>query len=528
MSGDPVQHHILSVLVQNRPGVLARVASLFARRGFNIFSLAVAPSEHEGMSRITIVVDVESATLEQVTKQLFKLIEVVKISELDPRQSVERELLLVTVRVSPDQRSQVLELATIFDAKVLVRRLRGADAQPRGPTGQARRLRGAARRLRHRRAATHRPSCPAQARPSAHRPAESRSPDQGKGWLIAEMTANVYYSDDADPALIRSKTVAIIGYGSQGHGHALNLKDSGVKVLIGLRDGSSSKAKAEAQGLEVVSIAEAAERADVVMILAPDTEQKAIFDDYVAAHMTPGKALAFAHGFNVRFGRIVPPEGVDVIMVAPKGPGHLVRRTYTEGGGVPALIAVEQDATGQAKDLALSYADAIGATLAGVIETTFPEETETDLFGEQVVLCGGLTALVQAGFETLVNAGYAPEMAYFECLHEVKLIVDLMYEEGIAGMRYSISTTAEYGDLTRGPRIVTDETKAEMRRILDEIQSGAFAAEWIAESEAGGPNFQRLRDAGKAHPIEEVGTRLRSMMPWISAGRTKVAEASGG
>ena len=312
------------------------------------------------------------------------------------------------------------------------------------------------------------------------------------------MTANVYYSDDADPALIRGKTVAIIGYGSQGHGHALNLKDSGVKVLIGLREGSTSRAKAEAQGLEVVSIGEAAERADVVMILAPDTEQKAIFDEHVAPHMTPGKALAFAHGFNVRFGRIAPPDGVDVIMVAPKGPGHLVRRTYTEGGGVPALIAVEQDATGQAKALALSYADAIGATLAGVIETTFPEETETDLFGEQVVLCGGLTALVQAGFETLVDAGYAPEMAYFECLHEVKLIVDLMYEEGIAGMRYSISTTAEYGDLTRGPRIVTDETKAEMRKILDEIQSGQFADEWIAESEAGGPNFNRLRDAGQA------------------------------
>ena len=342
------------------------------------------------------------------------------------------------------------------------------------------------------------------------------------------MTANIFYSDDADPALIRGKTVAIIGYGSQGHGHALNLKDSGVKVVIGLRDGSASKAKAEAQGLEVVSIAEAADRADVVMILAPDTEQKAIFDEYVAPHMTPGKALAFAHGFNVRFGRITPPEGVDVIMVAPKGPGHLVRRTYTEGGGVPALIAVEQDATGQAKALALSYADAIGATLAGVIETTFPEETETDLFGEQVVLCGGLTALVQAGFETLVDAGYAPEMAYFECLHEVKLIVDLMYEEGIAGMRYSISTTAEYGDLTRGPRIVTDETKAEMRTILDEIQSGQFASEWVAESEAGGPNFQRLRDAGKTHPIEEVGARLRSMMPWISAGRTSVADASGG
>ena len=342
------------------------------------------------------------------------------------------------------------------------------------------------------------------------------------------MTANVYYSEDADPALIRDRTVAIVGYGSQGHGHALNLKDSGVKVIVGLRDGSASKAKAEAQGLEVVSIGEAAGRADVVMILAPDTEQKAIFDEFVAPHMTPGKALAFAHGFNVRFGRIAPPDGVDVIMVAPKGPGHLVRRTYTEGGGVPALIAVEQDATGHAKELALSYADAIGATLAGVIETTFPEETETDLFGEQVVLCGGLTALVQAGFETLVDAGYAPEMAYFECLHEVKLIVDLMYEEGIAGMRYSISTTAEYGDLTRGPRIVTDATKAEMRKILEEIQSGAFADEWIAESEAGGPNFQRLRETGAAHPIEDVGGRLRSMMPWISAGRTAVAEASGG
>jgi ketol-acid reductoisomerase len=342
------------------------------------------------------------------------------------------------------------------------------------------------------------------------------------------MTANVYYSNDADPALIRGKTVAIIGYGSQGHGHALNLKDSGVKVVVGLREGSSSRGKAEAQGLEVLSIGDAAARADVVMILAPDTEQKAIFDEHIAQHMTPGKALAFAHGFNVRFGRIAAPDGVDVIMVAPKGPGHLVRRTYTEGGGVPALIAVEQDATGQAKALALSYADAIGATLAGVIETTFPEETETDLFGEQVVLCGGLTALVQAGFETLVDAGYAPEMAYFECLHEVKLIVDLMYEEGIAGMRYSISDTAEYGDLTRGSRIVTDDTRREMGRILDEIQSGRFAAEWVAESEAGRPNFNRLREAGKQHPIEDVGARLRSMMPWISAGRTKVAEASGG
>src|SRR6188472_303814 len=342
------------------------------------------------------------------------------------------------------------------------------------------------------------------------------------------MTANVYYSDDADPSLLQGKTVAIIGYGSQGHGHALNLKDSGVDVIVGLREGSSSIAKAEAQGLTVLSIADAAKAADVVMILAPDTEQKSIYDEHIAPNLEPGNALAFAHGFNVRFGRIVAPEGVDVIMIAPKGPGHLVRRTYTEGGGVPALIAVEQDATGQAKAVALSYADAIGGTRAGVIETTFPEETETDLFGEQVVLCGGLTALVQAGFETLTNAGYAPEMAYFECLHEVKLIVDLMYEEGIAGMRYSISDTAEFGDLTRGPRIVNASTKDEMRRILDEIQSGKFAEEWINESESGRPNYKRLQEEGKNHPIEVVGAQLRAMMPWISAGKQKVADASGG
>jgi ketol-acid reductoisomerase len=264
------------------------------------------------------------------------------------------------------------------------------------------------------------------------------------------------------------------------------------------------------------------------MILAPDTEQKRIFDEHIAGGLEAGNAIAFAHGFNVRFGRIAAPEGVDCIMIAPKGPGHLVRRTYTEGGGVPALIAVDQDSTGDAKAIALSYAEAIGGARAGVIETTFPEETETDLFGEQVVLCGGLTRLVQAGFETLVEAGYAPEMAYFECLHEVKLIVDLMYEEGIAGMRYSISDTAEYGDLTRGPRIITDDTKAEMRRVLDEIQSGQFADEWVAESESGRSNYHRLQDEGKQHPIEVVGAELRSMMPWISAGKQSVKDASGG
>jgi ketol-acid reductoisomerase len=340
--------------------------------------------------------------------------------------------------------------------------------------------------------------------------------------------ANIYYEKDADRSAIAGRKVAIIGYGSQGHAHALNLKESGVDVRIGLREGSGSKAKAEAAGLSVRTVAEAAAEADVIMILAPDTEQKALYEESIAPGLEDGDALFFAHGFNIRFGRIQPPAGVDVCMVAPKGPGHLVRRTYEEGGGTPCLIAVEQDATGGAKALALAYADAIGGTKAGVIETTFTEETETDLFGEQVVLCGGTTSLVQAGFETLVNAGYQPEVAYFECLHELKLIVDLMYEQGIAGMRYSISDTAEYGDLTRGPRIIDDRVKAEMKVVLDEIRNGTFADEWVAESEAGRPNFAALEKAGHEHPIEQVGEKLRAMMPWISAGRTRVQDASGG
>ena len=342
------------------------------------------------------------------------------------------------------------------------------------------------------------------------------------------MPATVYYEADADRSIILGRKVAVIGYGSQGHAHALNLKDSGVDVRVGLREGSSSVAKAEAAGLRVLSIADAAREADVVMILLPDTEQKRIYEADIAPNLQPGDAVAFAHGFNIRFDRIVPAEGLDVFMVAPKGPGHLVRRTYDEGGGVPCLIAVDQDSSGKARELALSYADAIGGTRAGVLETSFAEETETDLFGEQVVLCGGLTSLVQAGFETLVEAGYQPEMAYFECLHEVKLIVDLMYEEGIAGMRYSISDTAEYGDVTRGPRIITPSTRDEMRKILGEITSGAFAEEWVAESDSGRDRFNALREQGKAHPIEQVGGELRAMMPWISAGKQKVADASGG
>jgi ketol-acid reductoisomerase len=342
------------------------------------------------------------------------------------------------------------------------------------------------------------------------------------------MAATIYYDKDANLDLLKRRKVAVIGYGSQGHAHALNLRDSGVDVRVGLRDASSSRAKAEGEGLRVVSIAEAADEADVVMVLAPDTDQPAIFEESIAPHLRDGDAVLFAHGFAVRFGFITAPSGVDVAMVAPKGPGHLVRRTYVGGGGVPALIAVEQDASGSARDLALSYADAIGATRAGVLATTFAEETETDLFGEQVVLCGGLTALIQAGFETLVDAGYEPESAYFECLHEVKLIVDLLYEHGISGMRYSISTTAEYGDLTRGPRIVNESVRAEMRQILEEIRSGKFAEEWMAEYRAGLPNFKRLEAAGQSHPIEKVGAELRAMMPFINAGSTRPQDVSGG
>ncbi|MBV5309513.1 ketol-acid reductoisomerase [Chromatium okenii] len=326
---------------------------------------------------------------------------------------------------------------------------------------------------------------------------------------------NVYYDKDADLSLIKSKQVAIIGYGSQGHAHANNLKDSGVAVTVGLRTGSASAAKAAAAGLTVKSIEDAVAGADVVMILAPDEHQAALYREQVAPHIKQGAALAFAHGFNVHFGQITPREDLDVIMIAPKGPGHLVRSTYTQGGGVPSLIAVHQDASGKAREIAMSYASANGGGRAGIIETNFREECETDLFGEQAVLCGGLTSLIQAGFETLVEAGYAPEMAYFECLHEVKLIVDLIYEGGIANMRYSISNTAEYGDLTRGPRVVNAETKAEMKRILTEIQNGQFAKEFILENQAGAASMKAMRRLGAEHQIEVVGERLREMMPWI-------------
>lgn len=329
----------------------------------------------------------------------------------------------------------------------------------------------------------------------------------------------IFYDRDADLQHIKNRQVAVIGYGSQGHAHAQNLKDSGVRVVVGLRAGSTSWKKAEGAGLAVQEVAQAVAGADVVMILVPDEHQARLYRHEVAPHMKKGASLAFAHGFNIHFGQIEPPQDVDVFLAAPKGPGHLVRAEYTRGGGVPALVAIHQNATGKAFDIALAYASAIGGGRAGIIETSFREETETDLFGEQAVLCGGITALIQAGFETLVEAGYAPEMAYFECLHETKLIVDLIYEGGIANMRYSISNTAEYGDLTRGPRIVDARTKEEMKRILTEIQTGVFAREWILENQAGRPQFQALRRLGAAHPIEELGAKLRAMMPWIQKGK---------
>jgi ketol-acid reductoisomerase len=327
----------------------------------------------------------------------------------------------------------------------------------------------------------------------------------------------IFYDADANPDALKGRTIAILGYGSQGHAHALNLRDSGYDVVVGLRPGSSSRADAEAEGLEVLDVADAASRGDVVMVLLPDERQHEVWEADIRDGIAEGKLLMFAHGFSIHFGEVEAPPGVDIGMVAPKGPGHLVRRQFADGRGVPCLMAVHQDATGGARELVLAYASGIGGGRAGVIETTFKDECETDLFGEQSVLCGGATELVRAGFETLVEAGYDPRLAYFECLHELKLIVDLMYENGIQGMRHSISNTAEYGDMTRGTRVIGEPTREAMRKILADIQSGEFAREWIAENRAGGENFQRMRDEAAGAEIEKVGGELRSMMPWIES-----------
>jgi ketol-acid reductoisomerase len=340
------------------------------------------------------------------------------------------------------------------------------------------------------------------------------------------MPAKVYTDQDADLGVFKNKTLAVLGYGSQGHAHALNLRDSGCKVLIGLYPGSKSRAVAEQHGFEVVDSGEAVRRADVIMVGLPDMKQADAYLKDIEPNLAPGKALLFSHGLSIHFGLIKPPKNIDIIMVAPKGPGHMVRRLYVEGKGMPALIAVGQDKSKQARKLALAWAKGIGSTRAGVLQTTFKEETETDLFGEQAVLCGGASALVQAGFETLVEAGYQPEMAYFECLHELKLICDLMYESGIAGMRFSISETAKYGDITRGPRVVNKQTKTVMKKILKEIQSGKFTAEWVREYKGGLKNYKKLLAAGEKHPIEKTGQRLRGMMPWMSKKNIKGVQAA--
>ncbi|WGT46222.1 ketol-acid reductoisomerase [Tessaracoccus lacteus] len=340
--------------------------------------------------------------------------------------------------------------------------------------------------------------------------------------------AEMFYDNDADLSIIQGRSVAVIGYGSQGHAHALSLRDSGVDVRVGLRPGSKSVAKAEAEGLRVLPVAEAVEEADLIMILAPDQVQRTLYKEEIEPHLAPGDALFFAHGFNIRFGYITPPEGVDVCMVAPKGPGHLVRREYENGRGVPAIVAVEVDATGNAWPLVLSYAKAIGALRAGGIKSTFTEETETDLFGEQAVLCGGVSALIQSGFETLTEAGYQPEVAYFECLHELKLIVDLMYEGGIAKQRWSISDTAEFGDYVSGPRVIDAQVKAHMKDVLTDIQTGAFATRFIEDQDAGAPEFKRLRAEGEAHPIEATGRELRKLMSWVETRDADYTEGSVG
>jgi ketol-acid reductoisomerase len=340
------------------------------------------------------------------------------------------------------------------------------------------------------------------------------------------MPAKVYTDPDADLGVFRNKTLAVIGYGSQGHAHALNLRDSGLKVIIGLYPGSKSRKVAKQHGFKVVTTAEAVRLADVIMVALPDMKQADVYKQDILPNLKPGKSLLFSHGLSVHFGLIRPPKGVDIIMVAPKGPGHLVRRLYVEGKGMPALIAVGQNASGKAKQNALAWAKGIGSTRAGVLQTTFKEETETDLFGEQAVLCGGASALVQAGFETLVEAGYQPEMAYFECLHELKLICDLMYESGIAGMRFSISETAKYGDITRGPRVINKGVKKEMKKILQEIQTGKFTRQWVREYKGGLKHYNKLLKAGERHPIEKTGLRLRSLMPWMTKKNIKGVQAS--
>ncbi len=469
----------MSVLVENKPGALMRISSMFARRGFNIESLAVGPTERPDVSCITLRVDCARHSLEQIEKQMHKLVNVLRVSELEPGEAVERELALLKVEAAPERRSELIALAQAFDARVadlgpdsIVFEVVGHPEQIDSfeelvrPHGLRELVRTGRIGLGRARRSGRTTATPARAH---------LTPIQGDPMAVIHREGNVE---------LLSGKVAVLGYGSQGHAHALNLRDSGVEVEVGLREGSPSRRAAEEAGLAIGTPAEVVRDAQVVSFLLPDQVQPRVYEADVAPNLAPGAALLFAHGFNVHYGRISPPRGHDVVMVAPKGPGHIVRRLFEEGFGTPAIVAVESDASGRAFDLTLAYGAAIGAARAGMIETTFAEETESDLFGEQAVLCGGVTELVRAGFETLVDAGYQPEVAYYECLHELKLIVDLICEGGLSGMRHSISDTAEYGDLTRGPRVIDELVREQMQTILADIRSGAFAREWIAEMDA--------------------------------------------
>jgi ketol-acid reductoisomerase len=482
--------HTLSVLVENKPGVLVRIAGLFARRGFNIDSLAVGPTEHEEISRITIVVNCDEHPLEQVTKQLNKLINVLKIVELEQGSTVQRELILIKIRADAESRSRVLETVNLFRVKVVDVAL---DVITIEATGNREKLDALIKVLE-----------PFGIKDDNQEDREGRV-----------SVAEIFYDDSADLSVIQRRHVAVLGYGSQGHAHALSLRDSGVDVRVGLPEGSKSREKAANDGLRVTTPAEACEEADLIMVLIPDHLQRQLYAEAIAPALVEGDALFFAHGLNIRYDLISPPDDVDVCMVAPKAPGHLVRRQFAQGRGVPVLVCVERDATGNAWPLTLAYAKAIGGTRAGALKSTFTEETETDLFGEQTVLCGGVAELIKAGFATLVEAGYQPESAYFECLHEMKLIVDLMYEGGISKMYWSVSDTAEYGGYTRGPRLINENTREEMRRILGEIQDGSFARELVEEFDAGKPNFLKRREEEHNEQIEQVGARLRPLMSWL-------------
>jgi len=440
---------------------------------------------------LTVLLDRDLLALNRVVGALRRYNLAIEGITLGPAESPGRDWLTITLK---------RDSATLDTTVQKLRRVSGVRAAALLPID---------------RGATEAAAIETQAAPSAITPQSETT--------MSTSELRVYYDADAELDRLRGRTVAVIGYGSQGHAHALNLKESGVTVIVGLRPGGPSWAKAKADGLDVRSVSDAARAADVIMMLVPDQHARAVYDREVAAHVTPGKTLMFAHGFNVHYKEITPPSGVDVSMVAPKSPGHLVRSEFQAGRGVPALVAVATDASGAALPNALAYAAGIGCTRAGVLPTSFREETESDLFGEQVVLCGGVTALIKGGFETLVEAGYAPELAYFECLHELKLIVDLMYRGGMKFMRYSISDTAEYGDYTRGPRIVTPAVRDTMRQILADIQNGAFAREWIDENKTGGANFQRLRQVDRDHLIEQVGARLRAMMPWSEEGKAAAA-----